>query len=483
MTVAKEIELEDPFKNMGAQLLKEAASKTNDVAGDGTTTATVLAQAMVHAGLKAVEEGANPMILRSGIEQAAGAVAEEIRNTSKKITTTEERAQVATNSAADPEIGQLIAESMAKVGTDGVITVEEGQGLELTVDYKEGMEFDRGYVSPYFVTDGAKMTSSVEDAYLLLTDKKISSMQELLPFLESFVKVSKNLVIVAEDIEGEALATLVVNKLRGTFNVLAIKRPGFGDRAKEMLEDIAVLTGGALISEDTGRTLESVQIQDLGQADRVTSDKDNTIIVGGRGDKTAVQNRIKQIRQQIGASTSDFDKEKLEERLAKLSGGVAVLKVGATTELEMKEKKMRVEDAVHATKAAAEEGIVPGGGVALLRARSVLAKIKETGDAAKGVQIVSDALVSPIKKIAANAGADPEQILTLVEKASGDHSYNALTGQIESMLKAGIVDPAKVTRSALLNAASVATMILTTEALVTDIPKKDEPPTPGGMDY
>lgn len=483
VTVAKEIELEDPFKNMGAQLLKEAASKTNDVAGDGTTTATVLAQAMVHAGLKAVEEGANPMILRSGIEQAANAVAEEIKNTAKKITTTEERAQVATNSAADSEIGQLIAESMAKVGADGVITVEEGQGLELTVDYKDGMEFDRGYVSPYFVTDAAKMTASIEDAYLLLTDKKISSMQDLLPFLESFVKVSKNLVIVAEDIDGEALATLVVNKLRGTFNVLAIKRPGFGDRAKEMLEDIAVLTGGSVISEDTGRTLESVQIQDLGQADRVTSDKDNTIIVGGRGDKAAVQSRIKQIKSQIETVTSDFDKEKLEERLAKLSGGVAVLKVGATTEIEMKEKKMRVEDAVHATKAAAEEGVVPGGGVALLRARSVLTKIKATGDEAKGVQIVADALVSPIKKIAANAGADPEQTLALVEKASGDHSYNALTGKVESMLRAGIVDPAKVTRSALLNAASVATMILTTEALITDIPKKEEPPAPGGMEY
>lgn len=484
VTVAKEVDLQDPFENMGAQLLKEAASRTNDVAGDGTTTATILAQAIVHAGLTAVEEGANPMILKHGIEKATEAVVGEIKKGAKHISTKEEREQVATNSSADPAIGKLIAEAMEKVGADGVITVEEGQGLEMTVEYKEGMEFDRGYVSAYFVTDPAKMTASIEDAYILLTDKKISSLQELLPFLENFVKVSKNLVLIAEDVDGEALATLVVNKLRGTFNILAIKRPGFGDRAKEMLEDIAVLTGGTVISEDTGRTLESVQVQDLGQADRVTSDKDNTIIVGGKGDKAAVENRIKQIKQQIEVVTSDFDKEKLEERLAKLSGGVAVIKVGSATEVEMKEKKMRVEDAVHATKAAAEEGVVAGGGVALLRARKVLDKLTGSGDEAKGVKIVRDALTSPLRRIAENAGANPDEVLTKVEKASGDNSFNALTGKVEPMLAAGIVDPAKVTRSALQNAASVATMILTTEALVTDIPEKEkDAPAAGGMDY
>lgn len=480
VTVAKEVELKDPFENMGAQLLREAASKTNDIAGDGTTTSVVLAQAMVHAGLEAVEAGANPMILRSGIEKAAEVVADEIKKVARSISTKEERAQVATNSAADPEIGNLIADAMEKVGADGVITVEEGQGLEMTVEYKEGMEFDRGYTSAYFVTDPAKMTASIEDSYLLLTDKKISSLQDLLPFLESFVKISKNLVIIADDVDGEALATLVLNKLRGTFNVLAIKRPGFGDRAKEMLEDIAILTGGNVISEDTGRTLESVTVQDLGQADRVASDKDTTIIVGGKGEKVAVENRIKQIKQQIETTTSDFDKEKLEERLAKLSGGVAVIKVGAATEVEMKEKKMRVEDAVHATKAAAEEGVVPGGGVALLRASKALSSVKATGDEAKGVKIVAEALTAPVKKIAENAGANPDQTLVQVEKASGDKAFNALTGKVESMLASGIVDPAKVTRSALLNAASVASMILTTEALVTDIPeeKKESPASP-----
>lgn len=485
VTVAKEIDLENPFENMGAQLLKEAASKTNDVTGDGTTTATVLAQALVTSGMDAVNSGSNPMILKGGIERATEAVLSEVKRMAKPISTYEERAQVATNSSNDPEIGKLIAEAMEKVGADGVITVEEGQGLEMTVEYKEGMEFDRGFVSAYLVTDAAKMQAVVDDAYILLTDKKISSLADLLPFLESFVKVSKNLVIIAEDVDGEALATLVVNKLRGTFNVLAVKRPGFGDRAKEMIEDIATLTGGTVISEDTGRSLESVTIADLGQADRVISDRENTIVVGGKGDKGAVEARIKQIRKQIDEATSDFDKEKLQERLAKLSGGVAVIKVGAATEIELKEKKMRVEDATHATKAAAEEGVVAGGGVALIRARKVLAKIKAIGDEAKGVEIVSDALSAPLRKIAENAGAEANEVLAQVEKAATDHGYNALTGKVEPLILAGIVDPVKVTRSALQNAASVATMILTTEALVTDIPEKDKPESPAapGMDF
>lgn len=483
VTVAKEIELEDPFANMGAQLLKEAASKTNDVAGDGTTTATVLAHALVHAGIDAVEAGANPMILRSGIEMATEAVASEIKKTAKAITTKAERAQVATNSASDPEIGELIAEAMEKVGADGVITVEEGQGLKTEIEIKEGMEFDRGYASPYFANN-ADLTARIEDAQILLTDKKISSLQELLPLLEKIVNSgNKNIVIIADDIEGEALSTLVLNKLRGTFSPLAIKRPGFGDRAKEMLEDIATLTGGTIISEDTGRTLESATTEDLGFAERIISDKENTTIVGGRGNKVKITDRIEQIKQQIKVSTSDFDKEKLQERLAKLSTGVAVIKVGAATEVELKERKMRVEDAVHATKAAAEEGIVSGGGVSLLRAGHVLSSIKATGDVAKGVQIVREALSAPIKKIIENAGADPESVLAEVSKESGDMAYNALTDKVESMLQAGIVDPAKVTRSALQNAASVAVMILTTEALITDIPKKEEPPTPGGMEY
>ncbi len=484
VTVAKEIELEDPFANMGAQLLKEAASKTNDIAGDGTTTATVLAQALVHAGMDAVEAGANPMILRSGIEQAAEAVSAEIKKMAKPITTKAERAQVATNSAADPEIGELIATAMEKVGAGGVITVEEGQGLQTEIELKEGMEFDRGYASAYFANN-ADLSARIDDAQILLTDKKISSLSELLPLLEKIVNAgNKNIVIIAEEIDGEALATLVVNKMRGTFSPLAIKRPGFGDRAKEMLDDIAVLTGGTVISEDTGRTLESVELTDLGKAERVLSDKENTTIVGGAGKKADIDNRVKQIKQQIDASTSDFDKEKLQERLAKLSTGVAVIKVGAATEVELKERKMRVEDAVHATKAAAEEGIVAGGGVALLRAGHVLSSIKATGDVAKGVQIVAEALKSPLKKIAENAGANADEVLSLVQKAAGDTSYNALTGKIESMLSAGIVDPAKVTRSALQNAASVAVMILTTEALITDLPEKDKPaPASSGMDY
>lgn len=488
VTVAKEIELKEPFQNMGAQLLKEAASKTNDVAGDGTTTSVVLAQALVRAGIEAVNSGANPMILKTGIEKATTTVMDEIKKQAKKITTKTERAQVATNSAADPEIGELIAKAMEEVGSDGVITVEEGQGVETEVEVKEGMEFDRGFVSPYLINDASKLTVDINDALIFLTDKKLSSVEDVVPVLEKAAQLSKNVVFIADDIDGQALAALIVNskslpnKMLGQFNLSAVKRPGFGDRAKEMLDDIAVLTGGTVVSEETGKTMESIDLSDFGRADRIVSDKENTTIVGGKGNKTQIESRIKQIKQQIEASTSDFDKEKLQERLAKLSTGVAVIKVGAPTEIEMKEKKMRVEDAVHATKAASEEGIVPGGGVALLRAGKVLTGIKATGDEAKGVKIVADSLSAPLKKIVENAGGSVAAVVAQVEKASADRSFNALTGKVESMLAAGIVDPAKVTRSALQNAASVATMILTTEALITDIPEKEKPDPGAGMD-
>ena len=456
VSVAKEIDLPDPFENMGAQLVKEAASKTNDNAGDGTTTSTLLAQVLTQQGMKKIDNGANPMILKKGIEKAVEAVVAELKKMAKPIKGTEEITQVASISAGDIEIGAKIAEALEKVGRDGVVTVEEGKGLTIDIEYKEGMEFDRGYASAYFVTNPEKMEAEIEGAYLLLTDKKITSIADFLPFLEKFVKVSKNLVIVADDIEGEALATMVVNKMRGTINVLAIKAPGFGDRRKEMLEDIAVLTGGTLISEDTGRTFESIDIADLGQADKVWADKDNARIIGGKGDKSAIAARIAMIRNQIKATDSDFDKEKLEERLAKLAGGVAQINVGATTEIELNEKKERVKDAVGATKAAVEEGIVPGGETALLRARDVLKKLKvEAGDEQLGVDIVYDALSQPIVWLAKNAGDDEVKVL------------------------------AKVTRSALQNAASVAMMVLTTEGLVTDIPEpKKEPAMPGGgMDY
>ena len=474
VSVAKEIDLPDPFENMGAQLVKEAASKTNDNAGDGTTTSTLLAQVMT----------------QKGMEKAVEAVTTELKKMAKPIKAREEIAQVASISAGDPEIGAKIAEALDKVGRDGVVTVEEGKGLTIDIEYKEGMEFDRGYASAYFVTNPDKMEAEIENPYLLLTDKKITSIQELLPFLEKFVKVSKSLVIIADEIEGEALATLVVNKLKGTFNTLAIKAPGFGDRRKESLEDIAVLTGGTVISEDTGRTFESIEVADLGRADKVWADKDNARIIGGKGDKKAIDARVESIRKQIKASDSDFDKEKFEERLAKLSGGVAQINVGAATEIELNDKKERVKDAVGATKAAVEEGIVPGGETALLRSRKALKAVKVgKGDEQVGVNIVSEALEEPIKWLAKNAGDDELIVLKKVlASKDNDFGYNALTGGYGSMTKMGIVDPVKVTRSALQNAASVAMMVLTTEGLITDIPEeKKEPMMPpggmGGMDY
>jgi len=486
VTVAKEVELVDPFENMGAQLIKEAASKTNDDTGDGTTTATLLAQAVINDGLKNITAGANPMILKHGLDKGVEAVVAELKKMAKKVKGKDEITQVATISAADPAIGSLIAEALEKVGKDGVVTVEEGKGLAMEIDYKEGMEFDKGFASPYFVTNPDKMEAEVEDAHILITDKKISSIQDLLPFLENFVKVSKNLVIIADEIEGEALATLVVNKLRGTFNVLAVKAPGFGDRRKEMLEDIAILTGGKVISEDMGRKLENVTIEDCGQADKVWADKENCRIIGGKGEKKLIDARIAQIKREIDETTSDFDREKLQERLAKLSGGVAVINVGAATEVEMKEKKERVNDAVAATKAAIEEGIVPGGGVALLRARAVLNNLKkqvEFDDEKTGIDILYRALSEPLRSIAHNAGADAGWVLRKVEESKEtDYGFDALSMRFVSMLEAGIVDPAKVTRLALQNAVSIGTMVLTTEALITDVPEKKEtsPMPPGG---
>ena len=486
VTVAKDIELEDPFENMGAQLIKEAASKTNDDTGDGTTTATLLAQSIINEGLKNITAGANPMILKLGLEKGVAEIVAEVKKMAKKVKGKDEISQVATISAADPAIGDLIAEALEKVGKDGVVTVEEGKGLAMEIDYKEGMEFDKGFASPYFVTNADRMEAEVADVYILITDKKISSVQDLLPFLENFVKVSKNLVIIADEIDGEALATLVVNKLRGTFNAMAVKAPGFGDRRKSMLEDIAILTGGTVISEDMGRKLDSVTIEDCGRADKVWADKENCRIIGGKGDKKAITARIAQIRREVEENTSEFDREKLQERLAKLSGGVAVINVGAATEVEMKEKKERVNDAVSATKAAIEEGIVPGGGVALLRARAVLLKLKKEVDVADektGLEILYRALAQPLRLIAKNAGVDAGWVLNKVEEASdADYGFNALTLEFGSMLKAGIVDPAKVTRLALQNAVSIGSMVLTTEALITDIPEKKEAPSmpPGG---
>jgi chaperonin GroEL len=487
VSVAKEIELKDPFENMGAQLVKEASSKTNDVAGDGTTTATLLAQSIINSGVSHVNAGVNPMILRHGIEKGVEAVVAEIKKMSESVKSTDVP-KVATISAQDENIGRKIAAALEKVGKDGVITVEEGRGIELSVEYKEGMEFEKGYASPYFVTNSDKMEAEIEDPYILITDKKISALNELLPFLENLVKVSKNLVIIADEIDGEALATLVVNKLRGTFNAIAIKAPGFGDRRKEMLEDIAILTGGTVISEDTGRKFESVTLEDCGRADKVWADKDNTRIIGGKGNLKLLAARIAQIKAVIGKVTSDFDKEKLQERLAKLSGGVAVINVGAATEVELKDKKERVNDAVAATKAALEEGIVPGGGVTLLKARRVLPLLKskmKNEDEKIGIDILYIALAEPIKLIAKNAGADQSLVLEKVEsmKEIDDYGFNVLTMEYGSMIKSGIIDPAKVTRSAVQNAASVGMMVLTTEALVTDIPeeKKDMPQMPGGM--
>lgn len=485
VTVAKEIELPDPFENMGVQLAKEAASKTNDNAGDGTTTATVLAQAIVNEGMRTVTAGANPMILREGIDQAVEALVAEVKKMARPVKD-EDVVRVAKISAQNEKIGELIAEALLQVGNDGVVTVEEGRSMEMEVVYKEGMEFDKGYVSAYFATNTDKMESEIENPYILITDKKISALNDFLPFLENLVKVTKNFVIIADDIEGEALAALVVNKLKGTFSSVAIKAPGFGDRRKEMLEDIAILTGGTVISEDTGRKLESATIEDCGRADKVWANKDASRIIGGKGDKKAIAARVAQIKRAIKESTSDFDSEKLQERLAKLTGGVAVINVGAATEVEMKEKKERVNDAVAATKAALEEGIVPGGGVALLKARRVLPAVKEKltiEDQRIGVDIMYRALEAPIRSIAKNAGADDGWVIRTVEDVKGkkdnDYGFNVITMEFGSMLGAGIVDPAKVTRSAIQNAASVGTMILTTECLIADIPEKKEGGMPG----
>ena len=494
VSVAKEIDLADPFENMGAQLVKEAASKTNDNAGDGTTTATLLAREMSFSGMKNITAGANPMIIKKGIEKAVTAVVEELKAIGKPIKNKEEIEQVAVVSAGDEKIGKKIAEALEHVGRDGVVTVEQGKGLEIEIEYKEGMEFDRGYVSPYFVTNAEKMEAEMDSPYLLLTDKKINSIQDLLPFLEKFVKVSKDLVIIADEIEGEALATLVVNKLRGTFNILAIKSPGFGDRRKEMLEDIAILTGGVVISEDTGRKLESVEIADLGQADKIWADKENARIIGGKGKADEIKGRISRLKRQITDTDSDFDREKLEERLAKLAGGVAQINVGAATEIELNEKKERVKDAVGATKAAVEEGILPGGGIALIKAGSVLDTLKfDNEDEKVGIEIVKSAIEMPLRMLARNAGEDDGYVLRKIESAKDtDYGYNALTGVFGSMTEFGILDPLKVTRSALQNAASVAMMVLTTEGLITDIPEEKSttagmPPGGmggmGGMDY
>lgn len=479
VSIAKEIELEDKFENMGAQLVKEAASKTNDVAGDGTTTSTMLAQAIIEAGMKVISTGVNPMILRKGLETASHVSVEEIKKLSKTVSTKEEKTQVATNSAQNIEIGNLIAEAMEKVGNDGVITVEESRGLEMELNYKEGMQFDKGYISPYFINNPERMEANLESPYILLTDSKISSIQDMLPVLEQLMKVSKNLVIVAEDIDGDALATLVVNKLRGTFNPVAIKAPGFGDRRKEMLEDLATLTGATVISSETGRKLESATMEDLGRADRIVVTKDETIIVGGHGDKNKVSERVSLIRKQIETSESQYDKEKLVERVAKLTGGVAIISVGANTEAELKEKKLRVEDAVNATKAAVEEGIVAGGGVTLLRIRKAIEDLNLTGEEKVGAMILRDALEKPLRVIVENAGEDSGKIISGIEriqeeKKNPNIGFNVMTMEYSDMIEQGILDPAKVTRSALQNAVSVATMILTTECLITDAPKSEK---------
>ncbi|MCZ2114743.1 MAG: chaperonin GroEL [Anaerolineae bacterium] len=489
VTVAKEIELDDPYENMGAQLFKEAAIKTNDIAGDGTTTATVLAQHMVHEGLKNVAAGANPMLLKQGIEIGTQALANKIRSMAISIDSFDEIASVASISAQDPEIGKLIATVMDKVGKDGVITVEESKLLEFETEYVEGMQFDRGYISPYFVTDAEHMEAVIEDAYILIHDKKISSAQDILPVLEKLVQLGrKNLVIIAEDVDGEALATLILNKLRGMINALAIKAPGFGDRRKAMLQDIAVLTGGQVITEEMGRKLESVQVSDLGRAGKVVSTKDDTTVVDGKGDEKEIAGRVEQIKVEIDRSTSDYDREKLQERLAKLAGGVAVIRVGAATEVELKEKKHRVEDALSATRAAVEEGIVPGGGVAMLNALPALDDVSTPpGDISTGVNILRVALEAPMRKIAENAGVNGDVIIQNVrrlqaEKKDPQLGYNVMTGEYPNMVKAGIIDPAKVTRGALENAASIAAMILTTEALITDMPEDKKAPAmpPGG---
>jgi chaperonin GroEL len=486
VTVAKEIELEHPFENMGARMVNEVASKTSDVAGDGTTTATVLAQAIYREGLKNVAAGANPMDLKRGIERAVEAVVEEIKKLSKPIKDKREISQVGAISANnDHTIGDLIAEAMEKVGKDGVITVEEAKSMETALEVVEGMQFDRGYLSPYFVTDAERMEAVIEDPYLLINEKKISSMKDLLPILEQIARMGKPLVIIAEDVEGEALATLVVNKIRGTLNVAAVKAPGFGDRRKEMLKDIAILTGGNVIAEELGIKLENVTLNDLGRAKRVVIDKDNTTIVEGAGDPAAIEGRVKEIRVQIEETTSDYDREKLQERLAKLVGGVAVIKVGAATETEMKEKKARVEDALNATRAAVEEGVVPGGGVAFLRASKAIEQLGLQGDQRVGAEIIRRALEEPARQIAANAGSEGSVVVQRLKEMGPTQGFDAERLEYVDMFEAGIIDPAKVVRSALQNAASIASLMLTTEALVTDIPEEEKappmPPGGGGM--
>ena len=483
VSVAKEIELEDPFENMGAQLVKQAADKTNDIAGDGTTTATLLAQYIVAGGMKHIAAGSNPMLMKRGVDKAVAAVvAELIKN--RKDVTQEEWEKVATISAQNPDIGAKIAEALKLVGKDGVVEVEEGKTMAIEIDHKEGMEFDKGFASPYFVTDTDNMEAVIQDPYMLITDQKISAISDLLPFLEKTIKLTKNIVLIADDIDGEALATLVVNKIRGAFNILAVKAPGFGDRRKAMLQDIAVLTGGTFISEETGRKLDSVGPDDCGRADSVRADKDTTRIVGGKGNKSAIEGRISALKREIEKTDSDFDKEKLEERLAKLAGGVAVINVGAASEIELKELQERVKDAVGATKAAIEEGVVAGGGVALLRAAKALDALKgDNADEAAGIKIVAESLEQPVRWLAKNAGQDDGWILRKIqENPNKSYGYDAQTLEFGDMLKLGILDPVKVTRSALQNAASVASMILTTEAMITDLPepKKDAPMGGGG---
>ena len=479
VTIAKDIELEDPFENMGAQLVKEVATKTNDIAGDGTTTATLLAQAMIHEGMRNVAAGANPMILKKGIDQAVKKLVDEIKSNSKKVEGKAAIAQVAAISSGDEEVGELIAEAMEKVGKDGVITVEESKSMDTNLSVVEGMQFDRGYISPYMVTDTDKMEAVLDNPYILITDRKISAIADILPILEKVVKQGKELMIIAEDLDGEALATLVVNKLRGTFKALAVKAPGFGDRRKAMLEDIAILTGGTVISEEVGRKLDSVEIEDLGQARQVRASKEETTIVDGSGDKAKIDARVEQIKKQVAETTSDFDKEKLQERLAKLAGGVAVIEIGAATEVEMKDKKLRIEDALNATRAAVEEGIVAGGGTTFVDILPALDALSAEGDVQTGINIVKRAIEEPVRLIANNAGLEGSVVVENVKKSANGTGFNALTGEYVDMIGAGIVDPAKVTRSALQNAASIAAMVLTTETLVADKPEK-EPPMPMG---
>ncbi len=484
VTVAKEIELPDPYENMGAQLIKEVSSKTSDIAGDGTTTATVLAEAIYSEGLRNVTAGANPTSLQRGILKATEAIVAKLKEISTPVKDSKEVAQVATVSANwDAGIGSIIAEAMDKVGKEGTITVEEAKSIETTLEVVEGMQFDKGYLSPYFVTDPESMEANLENAYILIHEKKISSLKDMLPLLEKVARSGKPLLIIAEDVEGEALATLVVNKLRGTLNIVAVKAPGFGDRRKAMLEDIAILTGGRCITEDLGIKLENIELSDLGQAKRLTIGKENTVIVEGEGGSEAIAGRVSQIKRQIEETTSDYDREKLQERLAKLAGGVAVINVGAATETEMKEKKARVEDALHATRAAVEEGIVPGGGVALIRAQAAIGDLGLKGDEKTGAEIIARAIEAPLRQLAANAGVEGALIVSEVKKGSGNHGYNVATGEYVDLIKAGVVDPAKVTRSALQNAASISGLLLTTECLIADLPKEEKADAGHGHDH